>query len=105
MRRLSLGLVVVLLVWCVATLEGKADTVQWSGNGHWYEAVYVPERITWLNASATATGSGGYLATILSSAENDFVYGLITDPKFWIVGPPRTLGPWIGGTDAEHDRT
>jgi hypothetical protein len=66
MRRLSLGLVVVLLVWCVATLEGKADTVQWSGNGHWYEAVYVPERITWLNASATATGSGGYLATLSS---------------------------------------
>lgn len=62
-------------------------------NGHFYQ--FVPSTITWNAAlSAAATyGAGartGYLATITSPAEQDFVYSL--------VGGSDTA--WLGGTDA-----
>lgn len=62
-------------------------------NGHAYR--FVPATIGWNAALAEATTHGangrtGYLATITSAAEQDFVYSL--------VGPTNTA--WLGGTDA-----
>jgi hypothetical protein len=58
---------------------GLADQVgpfQWSGNGHYY-ALAMPssysDSFTWTNANTAATQAGGYLATVTSSAENDFL--------------------------------
>lgn len=82
---------------------GHGNATQWSlgagGNGHFYEAVYSPEGITWSNAQKYALRHGGYLATIASAAENLYVFNLIKDPKYWRTGGHGyfSLGPWIGG--------
>jgi hypothetical protein len=75
-----------------------SQPVQWSGNGHWYQAVSVPSGISWTQASAAAQAAGGYLATITSAAENSFVFGLIDSPVYWNQEPGGSdLGPWLGG--------
>jgi hypothetical protein len=74
----------------------NADLVQWTVNGHWYEAVPVVEGMTWADAEADAVAQGGYLATITSAAEAAFVYGLANaDPSLWVYG--GNSGPWLGG--------
>jgi ribosome modulation factor len=74
-----------------ATIDG--------GNGHFYEAVLVPEGITWIKANSDAKAMGGYLATITCEEENEFVYNLISnDDRFWIYGAEGyVVGPWLGG--------
>ncbi|NQT39724.1 MAG: PEP-CTERM sorting domain-containing protein [Planctomycetes bacterium] len=73
----------------------QADPVHWSttsgGNGHYYD--FVAGGIGWTSAEAAAAassfqGQSGYLATITSEAEWDFLKGL-----------PHARG-WLGGSDA-----
>ena len=83
-------------------LAKAAPPVQWpasaGGNGHYYEAVWVPQGISWTSASNAAVLAGGYLATIASQAENQFVFSLVDDPRFWHQLPdPNNHGPWLGG--------
>jgi hypothetical protein len=70
--------------------------------GHTYESVLVPDGITWDDASAAAQAAGGYLATITSASEDQFVFDLINNPVFY--SPPSVsgdfLGPWLGGRKA-----
>ena len=67
------------------------------GNGHFYEAALSPGGITWSNAQAAAIARGGYLATLTSSAENDFAYSLVSNNiNFWAVDGSGGDGPWIG---------
>ena len=65
--------------------------------GHFYQAVFAPDGITWAEAQAWAQAHGGYLASIGSAAENDFVFGLIDAPRFWLHNETESLGPWLGG--------
>jgi Lectin C-type domain len=73
------------------------------GNGHFYEAWALSS--TWTNANYWATNRGGYLATITSRAENDFIFNFIKDKtnnlsrhKLWEqTAPGWTWGPWVGG--------
>jgi hypothetical protein len=46
-----------------------------------------------------ALDSGGYLATLTSQAENDFVFGLLDSSSYWYQRPGSGLwaGPWFGG--------
>jgi hypothetical protein len=89
---------------CFLTLTSysSATPVQWSpaggGNGHYYDVVPGPgttfQRITWDQANVAAQsglflGVHGYLATITSSAESQFVSTLLTDPGFGFA--------WLGG--------
>ena len=71
------------------------------GNGHWYQAVFVPERINWVEAQlrAAARGScGWHLVTITSEAEDSFVFSLIANrDKFFVIETPPVAGPWLGG--------
>jgi len=73
--------------------------VQWEENGHWYEVVVIPEPgISWSQAQAAAVAQGGYLATITSAEENDFVFGLTVDtPGAWIYSAEWAIGPCLGG--------
>jgi len=76
-----------------------AAPVQWSsgdgGNDHWYEPIAVADPgISWTDAQDAAAARGGYLATLLSEAENDFVFALVNDDSYW---HPNKGGPWIGG--------
>ncbi len=93
---------VMLLAWGSALMSSKtfAQSV-WSGNGHTYEAVYAPG-LTWVQAQAACAARGGYLATITSEHENDFVKSLFeNNPAFWFVdGFNNALGPWTGGIQA-----
>jgi len=88
---------------------GGGNAQQWSrgggGNGHYYVAVYVPEGISWNDAQKYALIHGGYLATITSAEENDFVFKLINDPKFWqTISGNHNVGPWIGGYKTPNGR-
>lgn len=80
----------------------QSNTAVWStgagGNGHTYEIVLAPGGITWAAAQAAAESQGGYLATLTSAAENDFVFeALVNDGSFWTQSPSFSTGPWIGG--------
>ena len=73
-----------------------ADPVQWETNGHWYE--YLPELVSWEEAQVVAegrvwNGEPGYLVTLTTPAENEFVY-------YQVLGgdaPAPEGDPWIGG--------
>lgn len=69
------------------------------GNGNSYRAILVgPDGITWPAAAAAAGQSGGHLATITTAAENQFVYGLLTNRDLWFPdGQGNGVGPWLGG--------
>jgi len=92
----------VLLPILLLAISARAwsSTVQWTaGNGHWYQAIAVtdPTGISWTDANAAATSSGGYLVTITSAAENDFVFSLVNSPDFWHDDEANNSeGPWLG---------
>lgn len=96
------------LLAAAATPPGNLDPqpgplVRWpvmaGGNGHYYQSVTAPNGINWADAQKYATAQGGYLATITSEKENNFVFALIDDPKFWHPGlySKDQMGPWLGG--------
>lgn len=87
------------ITFLLSPCQVQATPVQWSGNGHWYEAVAVGSSgITWTDAQAAAAARGGYLASITSDAENQFVFNLINSDAFWHnSGGGTAVGPWIGG--------
>jgi hypothetical protein len=73
--------------------------VQWKvsdgGNGHWYEAVIATG--TWTDAQSAASVAGGYLATVTSEGENNFIYSLVTNwDNYWFNEGNVSLGPWLG---------
>jgi hypothetical protein len=87
----------------------EAELVCWDvadgGNGHCYEVLTgpllsngVPGVVTWAEASLDAETRGGYLATIGSAAENEFVFNLTDSPEFWTTDTlGNYFGPWLGG--------
>lgn len=101
MRYLASCLVVVLAAETGA-VDAMAERFQWSeaagGNGHWYEPVLTPSGITWDAAKLLASARGGYLASVTSAAENQFAFGLVSQPDFWSLGAGSySYGPWLGG--------
>jgi hypothetical protein len=83
--------------------------VQWTtdegGNGHWYLAIDHGDYLCWADAHATATKIGGYLVTLTSSEENEWVkYGVAADPDLWSDSwGPMNGGPMIGGYADENE--
>ena len=76
------------------------------GNGHLYEVIVRPSPVTWDQAQSIALSKGGYLATLTSAAENDFVFALAAPdvvPDAWIPCNvcDATWGPWLGGFQRE----
>lgn len=67
------------------------------GNGHWYKAVINTNALNWTQMSQIANSEGGYLATITSAGENDFVFSLINSPEFFQGIGGNGAGPAIGG--------
>jgi hypothetical protein len=101
----------VLGITVVGVLAGLCQGIptEWTGssggNGHFYEAFFVPGGIDWEGANSTAIEKGGYLATITSPEENTFVFSLVSgNNDFWIPvvhsKNPSFIygeGPWLGG--------
>ena len=87
----NFGIVMVAL-FVLTALAGPVlaqGPVMWDpndgGNGNKYQAVVVPEGLTWKDAEARAQAAGGHLVTITSQEENTFVFGLIAEnPAIWI---------------------
>ncbi|TAL00532.1 MAG: hypothetical protein EPO07_09535 [Verrucomicrobia bacterium] len=90
----------VLFLLCGFTLHAQS-WVQWDpaagGNGHWYKAVINTNHFNWTQLDQIAHSEGGYLATITSSNENDFVFSLINAPEFFQGIGGNGSGPAIGG--------
>ena len=85
------------------------STVHWriedGGNGHYYQLVLpdLNEEVTWQNAEATLESRGGYLATVTSAAENDFLrinFQSLLDVSF---GRHGNLWAWIGLSDEARE--
>jgi hypothetical protein len=66
-------------------------------NGHYYKVFSAPGGITWENARLEAHKQGGYLASITSAAENQFVFSVSDSPAYWQIRSGFQIGPWIGG--------
>jgi hypothetical protein len=100
MRPLIAG--VAVLVSVGTTTAAMGEWLQWQvsdgGNGHFYQLVSAPAGINWNDANTAAEDLGGYLATITSAAENEFVYALAADDAFWHRhNSTVSHGPWLGG--------
>ena len=92
-----------LLIAALARVS-PAELVRWSaaegGNDHFYQAVLIGEPISWADANRLAQSLGGHLVTMTSQAEDDFVFRLIDDGKYWYRGV-NLRGPWIGAYQPE----
>ncbi len=87
-------------LWIVTwTQVSPGELVRWSvaegGNDHFYQVVKTDEPLTWMDANSLAQSLGGHLVTITSPAENEFVFHLIDDDKYWYPSI-NWRGPWIG---------
>lgn len=101
------AIAVLVLVGSVSSVA--AAPVLWSsaagGNDHFYEYVGTP--MTWDAARAAAAGTThagmpGYLATITSAAEQNFILTSVTRSTSWIGGTDRTAeGVWRWETGPE----
>lgn len=104
MRPLILAMTVVAgTLACPLVLGG--EPVCWKkrdgGNNHYYQVVLVGRAVSWEEAFWLARRQGGYLATITSRKENNFVISLLRDLAYWTNpgsggGIYRATGPWIG---------
>lgn len=54
----------------------RANATVWKQNGHAYLVVVPSASFTWPDAKRAAEQMGGYLATLTTAAENEFVFGL-----------------------------
>lgn len=68
-------------------------TVENGGNGHYYDIIVTPLQ-SWVAAKAQAEAMGGYLASIRSQQENDWLWNSFNiggTPAYW-----TSTGPWPG---------
>jgi PEP-CTERM motif/Lectin C-type domain len=79
--------------------SANAQWVTWT-NGHNYMAVPGFAGLTWDMANTLAQQQGGYLASITSQAENDFVFSLINGSQF--CNGYNGAGPCIGGYQTDE---
>ena len=62
----------------------QAEPVQWSvadgGNGHWYEGFAEADEISFEEANAHAISKGGYLASVTTEGESNFIKSNVAKP-------------------------
>ncbi len=77
------------------------------GGTHYYEVVLVESmNVSWVQAAILADAAGGYLASMTSPEENEFVFGLVNDDTYYWEFPDDytadshyriKIGPFLGG--------
>jgi hypothetical protein len=92
--------VAALLSLAVCSVALGQQAVQWKlsdgGNGHWYQFV-IGQTTSWDAAQLAAAARGGYLASVTSQAESDFVVAVCSNSAGWISYSGYLVGPWLGG--------
>jgi hypothetical protein len=79
------------------TVLAVDDVVQNPGNGHWYKYVDVAPAADWGTCRSAAESAGGYLATVTTMAENDWIVQAL--------GMASRAPAWLGGSDAAVEGT
>lgn len=72
----------------------NATPIQWADNGHWYDVVFLQPVLEWEQARDFAQESGGYLASLTSAEENEYVWHFLNSN---LVGDSRYRQYWLGG--------
>ena len=89
--------VVVVSSLALAGATHAQNAVQWrvedGGNGHWYALRDFSSTITWNGASAYCAARGGHLASILSDAEDSFVFNVRLFPTTLALSTTKTMSP------------
>lgn len=89
--QLSITLGIAILVSTIAF--GDSDKIYNPVNGHWYQRF--DDTMTWHDAKQYCESLDGYLVTITSQEEDDFVYN-----NLGFVSPHDC---WLGGTDESQE--
>ena len=115
MRKVFALIVISVVIWAGGAM---ASPLQWTtaagGNDHWYDVVLSEPVLTWQDAKISAEAAGGYLATVTSAVENDFVWGLVADTAYpaayWLGGYQTTSGSasttdwnWVTGENWSYE--
>ena len=100
MKNFEIGAIVLGMV--AGTVQ--AEPVQWSvadgGNGHWYEGFAEADEISFEEANAHAISKGGYLASVTTEGESNFIKSNVANnTDLWVYDVNECLcgGPFIGG--------
>lgn len=85
-----------------ATSSAQQPFLHADGTTHWYDVVTLGPGADWTEALHQAHALGGYLATITSTEEAEFVFALIDDPALWTQSSASAplIGPWIGAVQS-----
>ena len=89
-KRMLMGFMGVIAVGvAILSKHAYADSprIQNPDNGHWYQRI--DTGMTWHDARDHCASLGGHLATVTSSAEDQFVYNSVG----------ASGGEWLGATD------
>lgn len=88
--------------------QGIQEFTDENGVKHYYEAVFVESgNLNWYEVAYLAEDAGGYLACIGSKTENNFVFDLVSDDRyFWSFSEDSghygiSIGPFLGGYQPE----
>ncbi|MDP2902682.1 MAG: lectin-like protein, partial [Methylovulum sp.] len=96
MQKLSLPLLAVLSITAINSAQADSATLINPSNGHSYKRFDTAE--TWSQAKDACANQGGYLATITSQNENDWVWSKFGASTGVYEGVYK--GFWLGGSDA-----
>ena len=78
-----------------------ASPVQWAGNNHWYDLVYLDPVLDWEDAREMAENDGGYLVTLINEDENDFVWNFLKTATN--LNDTGYEAYWLGGYQTSYD--
>jgi hypothetical protein len=85
-----------IIIGLLLTSSAFAVPVQYSGNGHWYDTVNVANQGgSWTAAKDSAELLNGYLVTITTSLEQEFLEDVLSPVGSW----------WAGGSDKDIEGT
>ena len=84
------GAFVLVMTLCLGRGRADSPVLRWSGNGHYYQ--FVDSWLSWTDAKADAEAAGGYLVTITSQDEQQFIVREFVTPYM----TPYTKLCWIG---------
>ena len=78
----------------------QASPIYFPDTGHYYDILDNGTELSWTEASDAATARGGYLGTINSSEEQDFIFSNFNS-NFFVTG----TGVWAGGYQKQGSST